>query len=227
MNITNDIKKRSVYNYLYKAIKSGEIKAGQTLTERGLAEKLGVSRTPIREALRKLEEIGLVKYEPHKGVKVITLSLEKVTNLYEVRELLEGLAARTLAKLADDEMIKELNGYIEKAENEAKANNVEELSQINTQFHQTLARLSKNDYLKDIMNMLQTHINLMMSTSLSYSGRPLENIEEHKMIIEAIKSGDAELAEATAKYHVRKSKENALKKIKKVDENYGNEITGK
>lgn len=210
-----DVKKNLVYDYLYNAIRSGDIKAGQTLTERDLAEKLGVSRTPIREAIRRLEEHGLVTHEPHKGVKIITLSLEKVKQLYEVRELLEGLAVRNLSKLHTPEIISELNRYIERAEKEATENNVIELSQINSQFHLTLARLSGNLYLETIMNMLQTHIGLMMSTSLSRSGRPLENIEEHKMIIAAIKSGDGDYAENIAKYHVRSSRENALKIIEK------------
>ncbi|WP_233786191.1 GntR family transcriptional regulator [Planococcus halotolerans] len=191
------------------------MKPGQTLTERGLAEKLGVSRTPIREAIRRLEEQGLVTYVPHKGVKVITLSVAKVAQLYEVRELLEGLAVRNLSQLHTPEIIEELNDFIVKAEKEALENNVKELSLINSEFHLTLARLSQNVYLEIIMNMLQTQIGLMMSTSLSHSGRPLKNIEEHKMILEAIKSGDGDFAESIAKHHVRNARDNALKKIEK------------
>jgi DNA-binding GntR family transcriptional regulator len=209
----NEVKKNSVYDYLYNAIRTGDIKPGQTLTERGLAEKLNVSRTPIREAIRRLEEQGLVTHVPHRGVKVITLSVEKVAQLYEVRELLEGLAARNLARMHTAEMIAELNSFIELAQKEAAVNNVKEMAEINSRFHLALARLSQNIYLEAIMNMLQTQIGLIMSTSLSHTGRPLENIEEHKMIIRAIQSGDEDWAENTAKYHVRKSKENALKKI--------------
>ena len=180
-----------------------------------MAESLGVSRTPIREAIRRLEEQGLVTYTPHKGVKVITLSVEKVAQLYEVREILEGLAARNLAQVHTPEIIEELNGYIVLAEKEALENNVRELSNINSQFHLALAKFSKNVYLEIIMNMLQTQIGLMMSTSLSYTGRPLKNIEEHKMILEAIKSGDGDFAESIAKHHVRNARDNALKKIGK------------
>jgi DNA-binding GntR family transcriptional regulator len=215
MAVINEVKGNSVYDYLSNAIRTGDITSGQTLTERGLAEKLGVSRTPVREAFRKLEEQGLVQYEPHKGVKVITLSLDRVVHLYDVRELLEGLAVRTLTELNDGEAIAELNSYIDRAEKEAAVNNISELSVINTEFHKALARLSKNSYLEDIMTMLQTHISLMMSTSLSNTGRPLENIEEHKMIIHAIKSKDADLAENIAKYHVRRAREHALKMLEK------------
>lgn len=208
-----EVKKNSVYDYLFNAIRSGDIKPGQTLTERGLAEKIGVSRTPVREAIRKLEEQGIVTYEPHKGVKVITLSQEKVTQLYDVRELLEGLAVRQLAERQTPEIIQELSGFIERAEKEAVANNVKELSGINSEFHLALARLSGNVYLEAIMKMLQTQISLMMSASLSTSGRPLQNIEEHKMLIDAIGSGDGDFAESIAKHHVRKAREHAMKKL--------------
>lgn len=213
MKQVGDVKKNTVYDYLYNAIRLGEIKAGDTLTERGLSEKLGVSRTPIREAIRKLEEQGVVLHEPHKGVKVITLSVEKASELYEVRELLEGLAARKLAQVHTTEMMGELAGYIEQAEKRALAGDIVKLSDINSAFHLALARLSGNVYLEVIMNMLQTQISLLMTTSLSYSGRPLENIEEHKRILEAIKSGDGDFAESTAQYHVRQAKNHAMKKI--------------
>jgi DNA-binding GntR family transcriptional regulator len=210
---TTEVKKNSVYDYLYNAIRTGDIKAGQTLTERDLAEKIGVSRTPVREAIRKLEEQGLVTHVPHKGVKVITLTVEKVKQLYEVRELLEGLAARTLSQIRTPEMMEELTGFVERAEKEAIAGNIRELSEINSEFHLALARLSENFYLEAIMTMLQTQIGLMMSTSLSHAGRPLQNIEEHKKMIDAIQSGDGDFAESMARFHVRKAKEHALKKI--------------
>ncbi|MFD1861381.1 GntR family transcriptional regulator [Planococcus chinensis] len=209
----NEVKKNSVYDYLFNAIRSGDIKPGQTLTERGLAEKIGVSRTPVREAIRKLEEQGIVTHEPHKGVKVITLSEEKVAQLYDVRELLEGLAVRRLAECQTPQMIEELRGFIERAEKEAVENNIRELAEINSEFHLALARLSGNVYLETIMNMLQTQISLMMSASLSTSGRPLQNIEEHKGLIDAIRSGDGEFAESIAKHHVRKAREHAMKKL--------------
>lgn len=208
-----DVKKNSVYEYLYNAIRTGEIQPGQTLTERGLAEKIGVSRTPVREAIRKLEEQGIVTHEPHKGVKVITLSVDKVAQLYDVRELLEGLAARKLAERQTPEGIGELTALIDKAQQEAVANHVHELARINSEFHLALARLSGNVYLEAIMNMLQTQIGLMMSASLSTSGRPLQNISEHKMLIDAIRSGDGEFAESIAKHHVRNAREHAMQKL--------------
>ncbi len=209
----NDIKKNSVYEYLYDAIRTGDIKPGQTLTERGLAEKIGVSRTPVREAIRKLEEQGIVTYEPHKGVRVIPFSIDKVLQLYEVRELLEGLAVRKLAQDHTPKILDELSELISTAEKEAVMNNVQELARINSAFHLKLARSSGNVYLEAIMNSLQTQIALMMSASLSTSGRPLKNIAEHQMLIDAIRSGDGDFAESIAKHHVRNARKHAMQKL--------------
>ncbi|BDH60175.1 GntR family transcriptional regulator [Lysinibacillus sp. PLM2] len=208
------VKGNSVYNFIIEQIKKGEIVPGQTLTERGIANEIGVSRTPIREAFKKLTEQGLMEYEPHKGVKVTFYSKVKIENLYEVRELLEGLAVRRLAKEHTDEDISILERYIEEAEIEVEKGSLIKLPDINSEFHNTLARLSGNHFLLEIMNELYMQLSLLMSQSLSNKGRPIENIQEHKMIINAIKSGDMDLAEETAKFHVRKSRDNMLKRIK-------------
>jgi len=208
------VKGNSVYDFIIHQIKMGEIVPGQTLTERGIANEIGVSRTPIREAFKKLIEQGLMEYEPHKGVKVTLYSKEKIEDLYEIRELLEGLSVRRIAERHTDEDIKKLEQYIELAEKAVEEGSLFKLSEINSEFHNTLARLSGNHYLLEIMSALQMQISLLMSQSLSNKGRPYKNIEEHKMIINAIKSGDKFLAEETAKYHVRKSRDNFLLKIK-------------
>lgn len=208
------IKGNSVYDFIIQQIKIGEIVPGQTLTERGIANEIGVSRTPIREAFRKLTEQGLMEYEPHKGVKVTLYSKEKIEDLYEIRELLEGLSVRRIAEFHTEEDIKKLEHYIDLAEKEVEEGSLVKLSEINSEFHNTLAKLSGNHYLLEIMSALQMQISLLMSQSLSNKGRPFENIQEHRLIINAIKSGDKSLAEETAKYHVRKSRDNILLKIK-------------
>ncbi|MFC4736874.1 GntR family transcriptional regulator [Bacillus daqingensis] len=202
-----------VFQQIWNLIITGEIKSGQLLTERTLAESLGVSRTPIRESLRKLEKYGLVRHEPHKGVRVVSVDRESVRQLYEVRELLEGLAAATLAKKIQDIDISSMETLLYKAEKAAEENDIKRLSQINAGFHYELAKKSGNMYLEDIMSTLQSHISLVMSKSLSLTGRPQENIAEHWMILQAIKQGDPSLAESITKYHVRKAMEKALKKI--------------
>ncbi|WP_252312762.1 GntR family transcriptional regulator [Sinobaca sp. H24] len=206
-------KPNSVFDHLWNAIVSGEIASGEMLTERSLAKSLGVSRTPIRESLRKLEKYGLVKHEPNKGVRVITVSIDSVKQLYEVRELLEGLGANALARRATENDIEILENIIHEAEKAANENDIGKLSKINSSFHQELAKRSGNQYLESIMETLQSHISLVMSKSLSQSGRPTKNIKEHWMILEAIKQGDPMLAESITKYHVRKAMANAIKKV--------------
>lgn len=208
------VKGNSVYDFILNQMMNGEILPGQTITERAIANEIGVSRTPIREAFKKLIEQGLMVYEPHKGVKVTFYSLEKIENLYEIREVLEGLAVRRLAERYTENNMLELEEYIKLAEVEVVKGDLQKLSEINSQFHKSIAKLSGNHYLHEIMGSLQIQIALLMSQSLSNKGRPRENILEHKMLINAIRSRDAKLAEETAKYHVRKSRDNILLKMK-------------
>lgn len=212
-SINPEEKHYTVFDSLWHSIITGEIAPGEMLTERDLAKSLGVSRTPIREALRKLEKYGLVQHERNKGVRVISVTTDSVRQLYEVRELLEGLGASTLAKKANDEDIRSLEAHLHQAEKAAEENNIEKLSRINTEFHLELARKSGNQYLENIMSTLQSHISLVMSKSLSQTGRPTKNIVEHWMIVDAIKQGDPELAKSIASYHVRKAMTKAIEQV--------------
>ncbi|WP_059104356.1 GntR family transcriptional regulator [Shouchella shacheensis] len=209
----SNAKNGSIFEYLWNAIKTGEIESGQMLTERDLARNLGVSRTPIREALRRLEKYGLVQHEPHKGVRVISVSTESVKQLYEIREILEGFGARILAEHATKEDISTLEDILHQAETAAEEDDIYTLSKINANFHTQLAQRSGNKYLESIMQTLQSHISLVMSKSLKQSGRPDQNIAEHWMILEAIKQKDPQLAESITKYHVRKAMSNAISMV--------------
>ena len=200
-----DVKRDWVFEYLYSAIKKGDLHSGQTLTERELADRLGVSRTPIREAFRLLENLGLVKSEPHKGIRVISISQDQIKYLYQIREVLEGLGVKTLALSKNEEAINHLRSLIERAELAMQKEDISLLAKINTEFHLSIAHFSGNIYLENTMQTLQSHMSLLMSTSLSHRGRPAENIREHRLILQAIENGDFELAEANAKSHVRKA----------------------
>jgi DNA-binding GntR family transcriptional regulator len=213
LSTEKDIKRDQVIEYIYNAIRLGQIDPGQPLSERTLSTKLGVSRTPIREAFRQLEKIGLVKSEPHKGVTVVSITMDQVKQLYQIREVLEGLGCRIMAENRNEEAIAKLTELLRQAEQSAQEGNIFELSKINTQFHLAIASGAKNIYLENTMLTLQTHISLLMSTSLSSSGRPKENIKEHWMIVNAIESGDPELAEATARFHVRNAYKTVLTQL--------------
>lgn len=208
-----DIKTDSVFDHIYSGIKKGVIKSGETLSERSLATELNVSRTPVREAFRRLEKYGLVEPKPHKGVKVISFSIDRVKQLYQVREVLEGLGARILAENANPGNIEKLEILLNEASEAAKNEDIKLLRNINSQFHSELARSTNNLYLINTMQTLQSHISVCMATSLARTGRPMENIEEHHLILDAIKRKDPDFAEAVTKYHVRTSMENVLKNL--------------
>lgn len=213
MKEEKEVKRDHVVEYIFHAIKNGEFQTGQSLSERSISERLGISRTPVREAFRQLENLGLIKLDPHKTVVVASMSLSRVEQLYQTREVLEGLGAKLFAEKQDKEEIGQLQKYLKEAEYAIKNKEIIQLSKINTEFHLTIARGAHNEYLLNIMNMLQTHISLFMSTSLSYDGRPEQNLYEHQMIVNAIVEGDPELAESLAKYHVRRSYKNAILKL--------------
>ncbi|MHC2207382.1 DNA-binding GntR family transcriptional regulator [Paenibacillus sp. PvR052] len=202
-----------VYEYIFDAIKRGDFHSEKILSERELGNLLGVSRTPIREAFRKLEKEGLVQYEPHRGVRVISFSHEKIRQLYQVREMLEGLGARLLSQCQNQAANQNLRLLLEQAEQAADQGNIAMLSQINQQFHMGIALGSENVYLINSLQTLQSHITIFMAKSLSQSGRPVENLKEHWLILNAIESGDSELAEVTAKFHIRNAYANAIKQL--------------
>ncbi|ALS20795.1 MULTISPECIES: GntR family transcriptional regulator [Paenibacillus] len=207
-----------VYEYIFDAIKRGDFHSDKILSERELGNLLGVSRTPIREAFRKLEKEGLVQYEPHKGVRVISFSHEKIRHLYEVREMLEGLGARLLSQHPNQSAIQRLHKLLEQAEQAAEQGNIALLSKINAQFHMGIASGSENVYLIHALQTLQSHITIIMAKSLSQSGRPVENLKEHWLILNAIESRDPELAEVTAKFHIRNAYSNAIKQLDRRNE---------
>lgn len=206
-------KRNQVYEYVYNAIKNKEIKSGQILSERELANELGISRTPIREAFQQLIKDGIVENEQYRGVKVVSMTIDKVTQLYQVREVLEGLSARLLAEKQDQQVIEELGELLRKAEASIVNGNIELLSDINAQFHNKIVKTTKNCYLNTALKRLQTHISLMMTTSLSSDGRPLQNIQEHWMIVNALEKGDERLAEEAMRHHIRNAYDTAIKEL--------------
>lgn len=212
MNEKTSIKHKQVYQDLLNLITQGYFRPGEILSERELAEQLCVSRTPIREALRKLEREGIVSYTPRKGVTIVNFTVDKIKQLYTFREVLEGLAARLMAE--NHESSRELEimeKAIKEAEQAVSNNDIRKLSQINRRFHIAMAEGSGNTFLINALGTIQSHVSLVMSTSLSYTARPPENIKEHKMILEAIASRDPELSEAITRAHIRNALKAAIK----------------
>lgn len=210
-----DVKRNYVVNCIIESIRNGEYAKGEALTERALAEKLNVSRTPIREAFRCLEEIGLVKSEPHKGVRIASYSHRKIADLYDVRENLEGLAARSAASKRRPEELAAMRAVLELADRYAEVNDIETLAQTNLDFHQQLAEMSHNDYLINLLSQVRENISLLFSESLRQKGRPKRTMDEHWLVYQAIDMGYEDLAESAARLHIRNAYNNVIVKLAK------------
>ena len=210
-----DVKRNYVVNCIIESIRNGKYAKGEVLIERALAEKLNVSRTPIREAFRCLEEIGLVKSEPHKGVRIASYSRRKIADLYDVRENLEGLAARSAASKRSPEDLAAMRAVLELADRFTEANDVETLAQTNNDFHQQLAEMSHNDYLINLLSQMRENISLLFSESLRQKGRTKRTTNEHWLIYQAIDMGYEDLAESAARLHIRHAYSNVIVKLAK------------
>ena len=136
-------------------ILDGTLKPGERLVEDRLSAEFGVSRVPVREALRGLSAEGLVTLLPHRGATVVEVTPETVTELVEVRALLEGLNARLAAQRHDPEIVAQLEETLARGNEAAKAGTAEELARLNAEFHERLAEASRNSVLSDVMRGLR------------------------------------------------------------------------
>jgi len=208
------IKGPDVYTLIRQGITSGRFVPGQRLSERELAGKYGVSRTPIREAFRHLIQEGLVVYKPNSGYRIIPLSEELAQHILVVRETLESIAAR-LAALRDPKGTAEaMAKTLPRARCAYREGQLSELITANQGFHQALVENSGNPVLSAMYHTLQGYIGLMMSFSLSWPRRPLETIWEHGEIIRALKSGDPDAAEKAVRRHVRSAYAGVLRNVR-------------
>jgi DNA-binding GntR family transcriptional regulator len=189
------------YQKLQAAIQSGALKPGTRLRESELAEWLNSSRTPVREALNRLQTEGLVAQEPRRGMIVAELDHNMVAELYVMREVLEGTAARLAARHASDVEI----SVLREVANRDKATNDDpvKLAKNNRLFHESLYRASHNRYLLKTLSMLRESMALLGQTTLSLPGRSKTAFEEHDALVSAIERHDAAAAEETSRAHIR------------------------
>lgn len=187
------------YLQLLSDIRDGRLVAGDRLREIDLAERFGISRTPIREAIRLLEADGLIFHQPHHGATIRRLDYAEVMELYEMRSVLEGTAARLAARSASDIEIEEL---IALNDDLAAAGNSETASILNRQFHQALLHSTKNRFLAKSMDSLQKSLMILGPTTLTHPDRAARAIEEHKDILVAIRARDGDAAERAMRAHI-------------------------
>jgi DNA-binding GntR family transcriptional regulator len=171
------------------------------LDERQLAEDLGVSRTPIREAIARLEQEGFLRIEPRRGVFIVRKTKREVLEMITVWAALEGMAARLITEHASDAeiaILREMFATFEGGQVEAK---IDEYSETNISFHQALLRLGKCDLLNRIAENLFIHMRSIRMRTISEDHRASRSIIDHMNIIEALERRDTELAERLARQH--------------------------
>lgn len=202
------------YEILIAEIQQGRLKPGTRIREVELAERFGISRTPIRDAILKLESDGLLVHEPRKGAVIKTLGHREVVELYEMREVLEGTAALHAAQHASDVEIaelEELNILMRDA-----AADPQRVSDINRQFHSVLYYCAHNRYLIDALKNLSNSIALLGGTTLQAEARTLSAYAEHSKIVDKIKLRDGQAAQEAAREHIRASQAERLKLLREL-----------
>jgi DNA-binding GntR family transcriptional regulator len=217
MNPSSKSKKHGIsarektYDYLKANILSGHFIPGERLAEEHLAEELGVSRTPVREALHKLEQEGLIEPLESRGFRVPQDSPEEIEDLFDIRTVLEGYTLKIICERITDEQMAMLEEIIEKADDALRRKRIDEVFQWNTQFHDTLHSLvaDKRRFHSLIVNMRKYVLRYRKDT-LRNLGAAKRAIDGHRQILLALKLKEPELCERVMRTHIRQSKEDAL-----------------
>jgi len=197
--VTGRADPHDAYALILEAVDRGDLAPGQRLVETDLAARLGMSRTPVREALQRLEAQGVVTREG-RSLKVATLDHDQLGELYEVRRVVEGLAARLAARHAAPEEIALLREMVEA--DRARAGEPEALALSNRRFHRQLHRASHNRYLNQMLESMRRSMALLSATTLMVAGRGPESLTEHDRIVSAIEARDEAAAQDAAERHI-------------------------
>jgi phosphonate utilization transcriptional regulator len=192
---------------LERMILAGELPAGAKLTEAALAGRLGVSRGPVREAFRALEEMGLVRVEKNRGVFVRSISVEEADQIYEVRAILDEWIGRRAAQLATTDQIRALRGHVDRMEKAAARHDVDGYYHLNLEFHDRLAALCGNPKLVATYRRLVNELSLFRHQTLARGGTMDVSTREHREIVERIASGNGAAAGKALLDHVLASRE--------------------
>jgi DNA-binding GntR family transcriptional regulator len=196
--------KSKTYEALKDAITSMNLYAEAEeprLDERQLSEELGVSRTPVREAMARLEQEGFIRVVPRKGAFVVRKTKAEILEMITVWAALESMAARLITEQADDEEISTLRKMFGTFENNQVQAKIDEYSETNIRFHQALLKMSRCDLLNKMAENLFIHMRSIRKRTISEDDRARRSIIDHMNIIEALEDRDTELAERLVREH--------------------------
>ncbi|WP_171127136.1 MULTISPECIES: GntR family transcriptional regulator [unclassified Ruegeria] len=204
----------SAYQSLLDEIRAGALLPGDRLREIELSERLGVSRTPVREAIRQLEADGLVTHVPRLGATVRSLDYAEVMELYEMRAVLEGTAARLAARAASDIELDELDVLNDRL---AEAGTGPDAVRINKIFHATLLDAAKNRFLTKSTLSLQKALLILGPSQLLDSERAASAVAEHRRIMVALKARDGAAAESEMRAHIQAAQRMRIRALQERD----------
>lgn len=192
-----------VFHTIREDILSGKYRYNEELKEKTIGDELGVSRTPVREALRQLELEGLVTIIPNKGAYVVGISKEDIKDIYEIRSRLEGLCAKWACSNITKEQLDELDENIYLSEFHAgKDGHAEQILELDNKFHEILYEASKSPVLEHTLSDFHHYVQRVRKITLADSKRAVASNEEHRQIVEALKAKDSKKAEKLATLHM-------------------------
>lgn len=197
-----------VFQEIREDILKGKFKENEELREATLGKELGVSRTPVREALRQLELEGLVHIIPNKGAYVTGITEKDVHDIYMTRSMLEGLCTRWAAEHISEEQIQEMEEVLLLTEYHLDRGNAEQLAELDGKFHEVLYDASQSRILRHILSDFHKYVQVARKRSVKKEDRAKKSLEEHREILNALRTGDADRAEELAHIHILNVMEN-------------------
>lgn len=201
-----------VFTKIREDILTGVYKKGDSIIESKISTQLGVSRTPVREALRQLELEELVTIIPNKGAVVMGINSKDISDIYMIRRLIEGLAARMCAENITKEEMDAFDEIIMLSEFHLEKGHLDQLYKLDNRFHELLYDGSRSRILRHVLSDFHHYAQRVRKESLSSLDRAIESIKEHKLIVDAIRAGDGDLAEKLTNEHVRLTNINVIQK---------------
>ena len=223
MKLDNSFKERKslghdVFEYLKKAIIDQTIKPGSRLVESKIADMLGISRTPLREALHKLEREDWIEKIPSGGFKVVTLTNADIEQTFGIRSVLEAYAARLAAENYQDKDLAPLEKKMNEFKKCLETKDSDKLQKINTQFHDLLYSLSKSPKLIKMINQLRAQISIFRQIILKQDEYAHKSSDDHFRMLDAIKNRDGKKVEQLVRHHIIKGKNAVLTELKQEEE---------
>lgn len=204
-----------IFEQIREDILNGRYATGDKLVEIKLAEELGVSRTPVREALKQLELDGLVENIPNRGVVVNGISKNDIDDILTMRLCIEGLVGQWAAERISEEEVKILEEIYDLMEFYTYKSDVDKIFELNTKFHETLYHATKSRYLESVLKDFQLFIRPARNNSLKTEGRMSDALKEHEEILNGLKNNDPEQTRIALTYHIQRSNSNIKKEMAK------------